>query len=191
VSKTCHAVDLAFAPNRAVRATEIVSLAAALALASILLLGARRSRRREKTARAAAGDDAPAARGGIAPPAADDSPARLPAAKAAPAAVVLSLALGFVFAARATPLFALALFVILWRGISTRVLVVAASLLLVVVIPVLTLAIPVTDRGGYDPDYAGERVAVHWVAAAAVAILVVVLARLLATARRRAGRSRA
>ncbi len=190
VSKTCRDVDLAFAPNRTVHIAEIVSLIAALALAAILLVGVRRRR----DAPRAAGDAAPVATGAsseAAGAARDDAPRRVPAWRAALAALALSLPFGFVFAARATPLFALVLFVILWRGIPARVLAAVAGALLVVAVPVLTLAIPVTNRGGYDPDYAGERVAVHWVAAAAVAILIVLLARLLATARRGAGRTRA
>jgi arabinofuranan 3-O-arabinosyltransferase len=111
--------------------------------------------------------------------AAAGDPRRMPAVKAAVLAVVLSLPFGFFFAARATPLFALGLFVILWRAIPTTALLAAAGALLVVAVPVLTLVIPVDNRGGYDPDYAGERVAVHWVAAAAVAILIFTLVRVL------------
>jgi hypothetical protein len=92
---------------------------------------------------------------------------------------VLSLPFGFLFAARATPLFAIGIFVILWRAIPTKHLLATAGALLVVAVPVLTLAIPVDNRGGYDPDYAGERIAVHWVAAAAVAILIFTLVRVL------------
>jgi hypothetical protein len=121
---------------------------------------------------------------------AGDEPPRLPALRAALVAVVAALAFGFVFAARATPLFAVGVFLVLWRGVPARALLIAAGVLLVVAVPVLTLAVPVTDRGGYDPEYAGQRVAVHWVAAAAVALLIVALSRLL-WARRRGARSRA
>jgi hypothetical protein len=103
----------------------------------------------------------------------------MPAAKAALLALALSLPFGFVFAARATPLFAIALFVILWRALPTTALLATAGALLAIAVPVLTLTIPVDDRGGYDPDYAGERIAVHWVAAAAVALLIFTLARVL------------
>jgi hypothetical protein len=41
----------------------------------------------------------------------------------------------------------------------------------------------VRDRGGFNPSYAGDRVAVHWAAAAAVALLLFALARRLASAR--------
>jgi arabinofuranan 3-O-arabinosyltransferase len=216
VSKTCRTVDLAFAPNRPVLEAEIVCGLAALALAAILLAGATR-RRQERLAAAgdarvaAAGDarvaavgdarvaavgDARVAAAGDARAAAAEepldeaSPRRLAPVAAAIAAVILALAFGFVFAARATPLFAIGLFVVLHRGVSAKPLLALAGALLVVGVPVLTLLVPVTNRGGYDPDYAGERIAVHWVAAAAVALLIVAAARLL-TARRRGGRTRA
>ncbi len=178
VSKSCRHVELGFAPNRIVKAAGAISAAAALVLAALVFAG---WRRRARAAPAAAGGDAAA--GGAAGPAGDD-PARMPAARAAVIAIVLSPAFGFVFAARATPLFAAGLFLILWRAIPTTALLAAAGALLVVAVPVLTLLIPVDDRGGYDPDYAGERIAVHWVAAGAVAILIVTLARLLARERR-------
>jgi arabinofuranan 3-O-arabinosyltransferase len=163
VSKSCRDVDLWFAPNRIVMAAGIVSLVGAVALLAVLLAGRRRKGQDDDARGVAAGGDPP----------------RMPAVKAALLALVLSLPFGFVFAARATPLFALALFVILWRAIPTTALLATAGALLVVAVPVLTLAIPVDNRGGYDPDYAGERIAVHWVAAAAVAILIFTLARVL------------
>jgi hypothetical protein len=172
VSKECRRVDLAFAPNRLVRAAEIASGAAVVALAALSFAGWRRRRARR------GGDDVAVVA------AAGNDLTRMPAAKAALLAIVLSLPFGFLFAARATPLFALALFLILWRAIPTTALLATAGGLLVVAVPVLTLLIPVDDRGGYDPDYAGERIAVHWVAAAAVAILIFTLARLLRRGRR-------
>jgi hypothetical protein len=195
VSKGCRTVQLAFGPNRVVTAAGIVSLAGVAILAAALLAGRRRKPRAGAVGDTAADGEAVTAggvavtAGGVAVTAdgeavtaggkpADDAP-RMPAIRAALLALVLSLPFGFVFAARATPLFAVALFLILWRAIPTRHLLAAAGLLLVVAVPLLTLAIPVDNRGGYDPDYAGERVAVHWVAAAAVAILIFTLARVL------------
>ena len=66
-----------------------------------------------------------------------------------------------------------------------RALVAAAGALLLVAVPVLTLAIGVEDRGGYNPEYAQARIAVHWVAVAAVVLLMLALARALGAARRR------
>jgi hypothetical protein len=92
--------------------------------------------------------------------------------------------LGFLFAARAAPLIAVGVFLILWRGVGIRALTAAAAALLAVAVPVLTLAIGVEDHGGYNPEYAIERVAVHWVAVAGVVLLLLALARALAAARR-------
>ena len=56
--------------------------------------------------------------------------------------------------------------------------------LLLVAVPGLTLAIGVEDRGGYNPEYAQARMAVHWVVVAAVVLLILALARALGGARR-------
>jgi hypothetical protein len=162
----CRDVEIAFAPDRLVDAGYVVSLVACVVLALLLL------RRRPPA------HDAPALPD-------DRPPARMPARRAALLAVPIALALGFAFAARATPLFGVGAFFILWRGIGTRPLALAAGALLVVGVPVLTLALPVRDRGGFNPSYAGDRVAVHWVAVAAVVLLLFALARRLASARDR------
>ena len=81
------------------------------------------------------------------------------------------------FAARATPLFALGVFFVLWRGIGARELALAGGALLAVAVPILTLLIRPENRGGYNPEYAIDRIAVHWVAVAGVALLMLALAR--------------
>ena len=95
----------------------------------------------------------------------------MPVGRAALAALVVGAALGFVFAARSAPLIAAGTFLILWRGIGTRALVAAAGALLLVVVPLLTLVVPVRDPGGFNFEYAHERIAVHWVTVAAVVLL--------------------
>jgi hypothetical protein len=105
--------------------------------------------------------------------------------RAALLALAAGAVLGFVFAARSAPLIAVATFLVLWRGIGVRALVSAAGALLVVAVPVLTLAVGVEDRGGYNPEYAQVRIAAHWAAAAAVVLLMLALARVLDAARRR------
>ena len=164
----CRTASMAFAPDRLVRAGYLVSAPVLLALLALLLF--RRPPRGEPAAH-----EAPA-----------DEPTRpMPVRRAVVFALVAGAALGFVFAARAAPLIALGVFVVLWRGIGVRGLVAAAGALLLVAVPVLTLAIGVEDRGGYNPEYGQERIAVHWVAVAAVILLMLALARALGALRRR------
>jgi arabinofuranan 3-O-arabinosyltransferase len=71
-------------------------------------------------------------------------------------------------------------FVVLWRGIDAKPLAIAGGLVLSVAVPVLTLLIRPENRGGYNPDYTNERIAVHWVAVAGLTLLILALARALA-----------
>jgi arabinofuranan 3-O-arabinosyltransferase len=166
VPADCRVADLWFAPDGAVGLGYWISAPVLLALLLLLVL------RRPSVTREGRPPELPET----------DPVARMPARRAAVAALVAGAALGFVFAARSAPLIALGTFVILWRGIGTRPLIAVAAALMVVVVPLLTLAIPVRDPGGYNFEYAHERIAVHWVAVAAVVLLVLALARILSTA---------
>jgi hypothetical protein len=73
---------------------------------------------------------------------------------------------------------------ILWRGVSSRLLILGAGALLGVVVPALYLLFPADDRGGYNNDFALQNLGAHWVAVAAFALLVLALARSLSTATR-------
>jgi hypothetical protein len=168
VPADCRTAEMAFGPDRTVRAGYLVS--APILLAMLLLLALRRPPK-------------PA----LEPPPAPlpDAPARpLPIGRAALVALAAGAVLGFVFAARAAPLIAAGVFLVLWRGVGVRPLIVAAGALLLVAVPVLTLAIGVEDRGGYNPEYAQARMAVHWVVVAAVVLLILALARALGAVRR-------
>ena len=109
------------------------------------------------------------------------------ARRAALIAIPAALALGFIFAARATPLFYAGVFVVLWRGIDARQLALAGGAILAIAVPVLTLIIRPEDRGGYNPEYAIDRIAVHWVAVAGITLMILALSRAMA----RPGRARA
>ncbi|MDA0142526.1 hypothetical protein, partial [Solirubrobacter deserti] len=174
VPASCREVKITFAPNRLVLAGYVVSLVAVLALVAVLVWPRRRA------AAVAAGGEA----------AAGATTRRVPARDAALVAVPAGLALGFVFAARAVPLFALVVFITLWRGIGARRLAFAGGAILAVAVPVLTLFIRPDNRGGFNPEYAQQGIAVHWVAVAGVTLLILALARELSTARARRGPAR-
>ncbi len=165
----CRVADMSFGPDGAVRAGYLLSGPVLLALLLLLVV-----RRRPAPELAGPPAEVPEA-----------SASRLPLARAALLALAAGALLGFVFAARSAPLIAAATFVVLWRGIGVRELVAAAGVLLLVAVPVLSLAIGVEDRGGYNPEYAQVRIAVHWVAVAAAVLLILALARVLGAARRR------
>jgi hypothetical protein len=85
----------------------------------------------------------------------------------------------------AAPLLAL----ILWRGLSDRTLGFAVLGLLGVVVPAIYTGVAAFGDhdvlGGNSTRYSADRLAAHWVAVAAFVLLVVVLVRTLAAARRR------
>jgi len=110
----------------------------------------------------------------------------MPATRAALIAVLVALAFGFVFAARGVPLFALGVFVVLWRGIGAKPLALAGGAVLGIAVPVLTVLIRPENRGGYNPEYAIDRIAVHWVAVVGVTLFVLALSRAMG----RPGRAR-
>jgi hypothetical protein len=174
VDSNCREADLWFAPERLVRIGYWISVPVLLALLLLLIF------RRPPAAPEAPPRELP-----------DTDPvARMTARRAALVALIAAAVLAFVFAARSLPLIALGTFLILWRGIGVRALVAAAAGLLVVVVPLLTLAIPVRDPGGYNFEYAQDRIAVHWVTVAAVVLLILAVARVLSTARDRSAAAR-
>jgi hypothetical protein len=89
---------------------------------------------------------------------------------------------GFAFALRAGVAIGPAVALVMWRGFSARAMIAAAGALLAIVVPALYVLFPGTDRGGYDTAYAVQHLGAHWVAVAAVVLLVLALARTLSTA---------
>jgi cytochrome b561 len=168
VPKTCKDVEITFAPNRLVNAGYALSLAVGLLLLALVLFR----------------------RPGPSPEPLDpreEAPARaLSARHAALLAVPIALVFGFAFAARGTPLFALGVFFVLWRGVGARELALAGGAVLAIAVPILTVLIRPDNRGGYNPEYPIDRVAVHWVAVAGVSLLILALSRAMA----RPGRAR-
>jgi hypothetical protein len=168
VPETCRNVTISFAPNRLVTAGYAISAVVGLLLLALLIL--KRPPPRTEP------EPLPEARA-----------KRMRAASAALVAIPAALALGFIFAARATPLFYAGVFLVLWRGIDARQLALAGGAVLTLAVPVLTLLIRPEDRGGYNPEYAIDRIAVHWVAVAGLTLFILALSRAMA----RPGRARA
>jgi hypothetical protein len=184
VSSGCHDVSFAFAPQRAVDWGYAIGALACLVLLVILLLG-RRAR-----ARAGRGTPPPP-RAGMpdpgtrpAPMPVDDRPWRLPARRALLAGLAAAAVFGFVFALRAGVVIGPAVALVMWRGVSPRALITAAGALLAIAVPALYLVFPATDRGGYDTAYPVQRLGAHWVAVAALVLLILALARTLSLNRR-------
>jgi len=170
VETGCRAVAFAWWPNRLLPPAYLISLLACLALVAVLL-------RRRATDRGATPE-----RALLADP---DPPARWPLGRAAAAGLLAGAVLGFVFALRAGVLMGPAVTVILYYGVPARRLVLVAGALLAVVVPILYLALPVRNPGGFNTNLAVERIAAHWVGVAAVFLLITALWRTLAAARHR------
>jgi hypothetical protein len=179
VDPGCKDVSISFAPQRAVYWGYALGALACLVLLLTLVLGARR----RDGPIGAEPDDSP---WGAEP---DDSPWRLPLRHALAAGVAAALVFGFAFALRAGVIIGPATALILWRGASARLLITAAGALLAIVVPALYLLFPATDRGGYDTAYPVERLGAHWVTVAAVTLLILALARTIATSRASRARS--
>ena len=178
VAPGCTDVDITFAPNRQARWSYAISGFGCLVLLAVLAL------RRP-------GPPRPDDRGGEA----WTTGVRLGPLKPGRAAAIglaAALAGGFVFALRAGVVIGPLVFLLLWRGISVRMLTLAAALLLGVVVPVLYLVLMPDDLGGFNSEYAVDLIAAHWVSVAAFVLLVLALWRTLSTARDRpGGRARA
>ena len=144
-----------FGPNRLVLAGYGLSLVAVLVLVAALVWPRRRREGRET------------AGSGRGVPRRCRAPRAVDAAFVGPAGGArrdhfAGLALGFVFAARATPIFVLLVFVVLYRGIGARPLALAGGAILAIAVPILTILIRPENRGGYNPEYSADRIVVHW-----------------------------
>ncbi|HEX4690531.1 MAG TPA: alpha-(1-_3)-arabinofuranosyltransferase family protein [Solirubrobacteraceae bacterium] len=175
VPRTCTRASFAYAPDRPVRLTMLVSgaLGALLALALLVVRRPRRATRAEPAERVYA------------------HAAPLPWRRALALAAVAGLAGAFLVALRAGPVVALAMLVVARRGIGPRTLALAAAALLGVAVPAIYLLHLPADRGGYAADYAGHLVAAHWVATAALVLLAFAAWRLVSRPSRRARAARA
>jgi hypothetical protein len=173
VERGCRNASFAFAPNGPLVPGYIVSLLACLALIAVLFT--RRGTTHARTPQQ---------------PIVETATTRWPLKKAIAAGVLAALVLGFVFAIRAGVIMGPAVALILWRGIPAKQLALAGGALLITVVPILYLAVPVDDPGGYNTNLAVERIAAHWVGVAAVFLLGAALVRVLSDTRRASGCAR-
>ena len=171
----CQRVSFVFGPQSTVDLGIVLSGVAALALVLLLLLT------RPPGARAAVQPL-------LDPGAFAAARRRMPVARAASAAVVLGVVLGFVFAKRAGVVIAIGLFVVLWRGYGPRALAAAAGVLLLIAVPLAYLVGDPRDQGGYNFNYGVELIGAHWLGVAAVIMLGLSLWMTVAAARRWARR---
>ncbi|MBD0281648.1 MAG: DUF3367 domain-containing protein [Thermoleophilaceae bacterium] len=167
----CRDVAFTFGPQGGVRAGYAISAVACFLLLAFLVAGWLLGRRR----RAPAGQQGPLS---------EDRPERLPLPRAAALAFLATLPLAFLFAARASIVIFPILTLILWRGAGSRLLTGVAAALLGVVVPILYLVHSPRDRGGFNFEYSRDLIWAHWVAVAALILLMVACWRMLAAARR-------
>jgi hypothetical protein len=167
VQPGCQVVDFAFAGNKPVLWSAIISGVASLLLLAFAIVALVRRRPPQED------DEADE----LLP---DPPTARVALRWALAWGVAAALAGGFVFALRAGVVIGPIVAFVLWRGIDAKRLAIAAGGLLAVVVPILYLAVPIKDRGGYSTSAPMDRIAAHWVAVAAIVLLLLALYRALA-----------
>jgi arabinofuranan 3-O-arabinosyltransferase len=169
--RDCRDVAFTFGPQGGVRLGYLVSAVVCLLLLALLLAGwlLRRGRR------------TPAERPARLP---EDRPQRLPPPRAAAVAFLATLPLAFLFAARSSVVIFPILTLILWRGAGSRLLTGIAAGLLGVAVPVLYVVYSPRDRGGFNFEYSRDLIWAHWVAVAALILLMIACWRVIAAARK-------
>jgi arabinofuranan 3-O-arabinosyltransferase len=167
----CRFASFSFAPQAQVNRSYVASAVVCALLALFLAATARRMRRDE--------EELPA----LLP---ERRVRRLPLGVAAVAGLAAAVPLAFIFSIRSGPLIALAIVVILWRGIGPRFLTFTAGALLGIVVPILYLAVAPKDQGGFDFSFSVELIDAHWVGVGAVVLLGMAGVQTVAAGRRRA-----
>src|ERR671915_195070 len=175
----CRDVEFSFAPQDGVRVGYAISGTVCLLLLLLLVVGWVRARREG----AAVGGEA--LRSPREPHPAD-RPRPLPLPRAALLALVATIPLSLLFAARTSVVLFPLVTLILWRGAGSRLRTLVAGGLLGVVVPILYLVLTPEDRGGFNFEYSTELIAAHWVAVGAIVLLMAACWRTLAA--RRGGR---
>jgi arabinofuranan 3-O-arabinosyltransferase len=173
----CREVEFSFGPQDGVRVAYLISGIVSLLLLVLLAVGWLRSRHEAPE---------PASSNAAAPLPADRT-RPLPLPRAALVALVLTVPLSILFAARTSVVLFPLLTLIIWRGVGPRLLTLAAAGMLGLVVPVLYLLLEPEDRGGFNFEYSTELIAAHWVAVVALVLLMAACWRVLAGRRGTAG----
>ena len=164
IGRGCESVTFSFGPQKLADIAYIVSAVAGLACLVLLLIG-------------------PWSRAAEPPPNEIEPDVRITRwtpVRAALPAVVAGAVIAFVFGVQAGVIAIPAVWVILWRGVGARKLVLIAGALLGVVVPVLYLVHPGAEQGANHFGYAMDHLAANWVGVAALIALMAALARTLA-----------
>jgi arabinofuranan 3-O-arabinosyltransferase len=165
VQPGCADVSFTFAPNRLALIGYLVSLLTGVACVVLIGLGWRRRRARPETTP-------------LGEPGTGEAPVSVwPVGRALAAAVAAGVVFGFVFGVIPGIVSVPAIALVLWRGIDARPLTIAAAALLGIVVPVLYLVHPGDEQGGNHFGYAMGHLAAHYVAVAALGLLMLALWR--------------
>ena len=182
VGPGCRQVRFAFAPNRIAGIAYLVSAIAGV-LCLLALIGSHQWR--VESRRTAARDEREPHVFPVRP-----AGAPWPVGPALAAAVIAGAAFGFVFGIAvglaSIPVTAF----VLWRGVGARRLTMAAAVLLGVLVPLAYVLHPGSAAGGNHFGYVHDHLAAHYLAVAAIGLLIGALWRTLAASRgrrRRAG----
>jgi hypothetical protein len=157
-------VTIVFGPQKLMTAGLLAGAFVSLALLLVLLLT------RPEPAAAATADPA------------RPELAAWPSRPALGAAVLAAAVFGVLCGLRAGAVVGPVTFVILWRGVANRRVIIAAGGLLLLV-PVLYALFPGVDQGGYDIGYPSQHLGAHWVTVGGLALLTIAVLRELPAGR--------
>jgi hypothetical protein len=170
---SCRDVDFSFAPQDSVRSSRLVSAVVCGLLLALLVLG------RVLNGRATRAAAAPRA-AGLWP----DTRCGLALPRAAALALAATVPLSLLFALRTSVLIFPTLTFILWRGVGARALTAVAAALLGIAVPLAYATSSIENQGGYDFDYSTDVMRGHWLAVAALVLLMAACGRALRDTRR-------
>jgi hypothetical protein len=166
----CRQVSFFFAPQHQVQISYVISAVAAAVLLLLLLIAGLRRRGRRTV------DEPP-------PLLPEEHPGAMPLPRAAAVALLIAVAVGWIFALRVGAISFPVLAFVLWRGYGAAALTWIAVFLLGVVVPIVYLIAVPGNEGGYNFAYATRLIGAHWIGVAGVVLLALACWRMIAAAR--------